>query len=74
MTDALQSSIDAILGKVTSGSPRVAGVVAMCRPSRMTVMVSQMAATSSSLCEMYTQVTPLAFNVRMISSSTAVST
>ena len=26
MTDALQSSIDAILRKVTSGSPRVAGV------------------------------------------------
>ena len=29
MTDALQSSIDAILKKVTSGSPRVAGVVAI---------------------------------------------
>jgi methyl acetate hydrolase len=29
MTDALQSSIDAILQKVTSGSPRVAGVVAI---------------------------------------------
>ena len=29
MTDSLQSSIDAILRKVTSGSPRVAGVVAI---------------------------------------------
>jgi methyl acetate hydrolase len=29
MTDALQGSIDAILHKVTSGSPRVAGVVAI---------------------------------------------
>ena len=32
MTDALQSSIDAILRKVTSGSPRVPGVVGVATP------------------------------------------